>query len=879
MFDDTRELLPDEPRDEAGNGTRYKLRENVATIIDQRMTRVHTSSWADSLRFLTFDDGHDHEPQERNQETPLLGQCQPCQERLPLPAGHVCEKHLSLTPTAKIENREAELHKYANPCVHVREHSCKACQNIPLFPNEGNITKFRIRRVNKVGSNELSRCDHFVAVSYCWSAATANRSDDEEGPYKVVEEDGSVRDMRAAKSTIDRVVTFAQENGFRMIWIDQECIEQDNPEQQELAIQAMDNVYLRAHTSIGLFNAELNKQDLHCLQTIYEYQGKRCGNSRRGQAPPPPGRSAVHRNAMYEALSKVANDRWNTRAWILQEAFASSGNMLLLFPRLEGVDVSRWMLVCHEWSRSELAIRLDAMQTCFRICTPLIRALVPELRTKTQPRPVKGQGPADGTTRQEERTDPELTLKRMEAFHPEEPEKATTMFGGNNKPRRTCNAAVALTYLKLRGLLRVPDKLAILANMCDYHVRFNTIELEKTQNSLSACVLALSVINNDFSLLVPELYRAPSSMQPLVIPLQDEGEFSWVHNFSRNTPLLQANEWNPFGAFSLENVGSTVDLSKNGLSILGHLWKKDRFISLESLQIKHAHSWKQLHTGNLRPGDETVRLATTHLLFKIIESLASKGEKELADSILNSTSNRYWNTRRSKLGDLSPMIESVDEFPPGLQVESRAGMFALDPTPDGRYLQSWIIDRVMEQGGLWSWALVNNTPRSDLTAKPSEKEAYEKLGEKFSNRSHSSMLIIGSILSSMGEMATREVMSTNPGMESSLMKHSAAASIMALYMSKVGSQGSEIGLRRATFDVDVSMGETFVLTPFQMVLESLPRPTMRGLSVSWVVEETDGRPDVPNSEVEEKERCFRVKGMARGMWRFILLSTGRYTLV
>ena len=68
-------------------------------------------------------------------------------------------------------------------------------------------------------------------------------------------------------------------------------------------------------------------------------------------------------------------------------------------------------------------------------------------------------------------------------------------------------------------------------------------------------------------------------------------------------------------------------------------------------------------------------------MFKMIESFVSKGEKELADSILNSTSNRYWNSR----SDLDGMIESVDEFPPGLQAENRAGMFVLDPTPDGGY--------------------------------------------------------------------------------------------------------------------------------------------------------------------------------------------------
>ncbi|KAJ3469408.1 hypothetical protein MRS44_003473 [Fusarium solani] len=260
--------------------------------------------------------------------------------------------------------------------------------------------------------------------------------------------------------------------------------------------------------------------------------------------------------------------------------------------------------------------------------------------------------------------------------------------------------------------------------------------------------------------------------------------------------------------------------------------------------------------GHSKPDGETVRLATTHIMFKMIESLVSKGEKELADSILNSTSNRYWNSR----SDLDDMIESVDEFPPGLQAENRAGMFVLDPTPDGGYHQSWIIDRVMEQGAI-------------------RARIIQELEKRFTNHKHSKMLIISSMLSRMGEEVAKQVMPENPGMKNSLMEHSAAGSIMALYMAKDGIQGPEMGRRRATFDVDVGMGEAFVLTPFQMVLESLPRPAIRGMSVSWVVEGTDSRFDVPNTAHEEKERCFKVKGMARRTWRFILLSPGRYTLV
>jgi hypothetical protein len=81
------------------------------------------------------------------------------------------------------------------------------------------------------------------------------------------------------------------------------------------------------------------------------------------------------------------------------------------------------------------------------------------------------------------------------------------ILGLNHK--RTCSAAVAVTYLRLRDLERVADKLAIVANLCDYHLRLNTTELEKTQPSLSVCILVLAVANGDFSLLIPQIYRLP----------------------------------------------------------------------------------------------------------------------------------------------------------------------------------------------------------------------------------------------------------------------------------------------------------------------------------------------------------------------------------
>lgn len=229
MIDDTRQL------EHGGQGPTMprralRLADNIDGILAHSAARIHAERWVSSLRFLTFDDGVEGDSESNhgthvalaadidgnNSSNPdIHGQCQPCAKREPLPSGHICSDHM----IRETQEREAELLKYTNPCVHVRENSCHACQHIPLFPNEGKVTRFRIRRVYPFKPQYDARrdCSHFVAVSYCWSSENDSKSE----PYKVVEEDGSVRSVRAQNSTIDRIVAFARENGFRMIWIDQ----------------------------------------------------------------------------------------------------------------------------------------------------------------------------------------------------------------------------------------------------------------------------------------------------------------------------------------------------------------------------------------------------------------------------------------------------------------------------------------------------------------------------------------------------------------------------------------------------------------------------------------------------------------------------------
>lgn len=257
----------------------------------------------------------------------------------------------------------------------------------------------------------------------------------------------------------------------------------------------MDYVYVNAQISIGLFQVTLEQRHLDALFIVFESLKPRIGFEMCRQSLRPLRKCRYFRVAsLAEALSMVAMDRWNTRAWILQEAFASAGKMVLLLPRAKGIAIKGWSLVCHDLTLTEIGIRLESLQRCVR------ESAVFFITRPGRTFPVKLPKWAE-------------TLERLAWFHPEPGGYHEHRFWfGSNKTRPTCNAAVALSFLKHRDNDRVADRLAILANLCDYSLRLNTWELEQSQSRLSVCVLALTIANGDFSLLWPESYHIPRGM-------------------------------------------------------------------------------------------------------------------------------------------------------------------------------------------------------------------------------------------------------------------------------------------------------------------------------------------------------------------------------
>lgn len=353
-------------------------------------------------------------------------------------------------------------------------------------------------------------------------------------------------------------------------------------------------------------------------------------------------------------------------------------------------------------------------------------------------------------------------------------------------------------------------------------------------------------------------------------------------------------------------------------------------IDLRHLQTKYAAAWCRLCHAKQSSSGRTIMLATTQILFETLEYLISKGNKRVANSILNSTSNHRWRSR--DIISNADMIESVDQFPHGLKVETRQGMFSLQPSPDGRYYQCWIIDRIMEKGCIWVGKLVTDTHnglvRVGQYASPSNNKrpggseaptssdfkqedsiTVESSGhtETMANPGLTSTAIV---LDQVGRTESHETVETREAEAYKLESHSSR-----MLMSSIATQAVDLGSltdedpsdfrqsltstmalvlltakdiaqplppekddlgRRAIFDLDGSASDVvLVLTPLQMVLESIPRPAARSMSVSWVVEP---KPGAPTDDYRVK-KAYQVRSMVQGMWEFTVRPTGRYLIV
>ena len=202
--------------------------------------------------------------------------------------------------------------------------SCHRCLDYPYFnspnPQQPTVTALRLTQ-----PGEVKGCDHYIAVSYCWrQPKTQNVSDTpDDQAYtvytKITDTTRDSRPSRAPKTILDRAIAYASFYGIRFIWIDQECIEQDNRLDQEVGIQSMDLVYERSAAPVGILQTFLGSQwQLDTLWSLHENKDLDYDQTKRA----------------IQLLEHISGDPWFSRAWILQES-TSAGDCIDLLIRYD----------------------------------------------------------------------------------------------------------------------------------------------------------------------------------------------------------------------------------------------------------------------------------------------------------------------------------------------------------------------------------------------------------------------------------------------------------------------------------------------------------------------------------------------------------------
>lgn len=309
--------------------------------------------------------------------------------------------------------------------------------------------------------------------------------------------------------------------------------------------------------------------------------------------------------------------------------------------------------------------------------------------------------------------------------------------------------------------------------------------------------------------------------------------------------------------------------------MLGTMWEVNEFLDLSGLQVKYADSWQRLRKAKdrHRPSPKTIHKATTHMLFEIIMHLKEIHQDQIANSLLNSTSNLWWKRQGHRFND-SP-IESIDQLPPDLRIEGRLDMFKLDKSPDGFFHQCWVIDRVMEKGGLWIASPIH-PPGPHMSDFPAENAVTEDIAQ-LQGRSYASNIMSMKFMEMMSEHVELTMEEDSASTLDPVKRHLTTLPVnLSSLAAMLVTPEPDMFLRKAIFNVNVNDGESaMVFTPHQPALESLPRPFLRSLSVCWVVVPHGTR---LNNDKEEL-KIFRVKGMIQGMWRHTIQFTDRYTFI
>ncbi|KAF2136894.1 uncharacterized protein K452DRAFT_292032 [Aplosporella prunicola CBS 121167] len=402
------------------------------------------------------------------------------------------------------------------------------------------------------------RCpsESYVAVSYPWDASACESP--ESGRWQVwSERAGNFYPNQVRDVVLERATAYAKALGLDLIWIDRECIPQDERDGQEksekeYAIQCMDMVYRLYQYSypVALLVVSINTED--DLVLLGRLLQNRFAWERKGKEYPILADEVAENPEktlkILELLQRITFDPWWSRAWIFQEDYCAGTEMHLLLPHGRSVNKDMFDLF------GNIPGELEVNSAKFRRAATLFC-----LAYKHAPAHAKENvGVAMCNDVLSKASQYNIVHKYTTAARDQRKWKAMT--------------STILADIGRRGITNASDLLAITANCCTYNARLDTKALKDAGASLSASILALYFLNGEIFCDGPE--NASASSQSV---------YDYLRTISLDFKLPVKSEELTF----LKRCRlPTPELCASGVRTEGWLWRLDRTIDSSEIRTK-----------------------------------------------------------------------------------------------------------------------------------------------------------------------------------------------------------------------------------------------------------------------------------------------------
>lgn len=324
----------------------------------------------------------------------------------------------------------------------------------------------RRRYLNLMDANEerYIKGRPYVAVSYTWQASKEEEAEEEarkESARRYLVESRNAGEPALANKVRpmiwDRVLNYAEHVGCKDIWIDKECIDQENEAEKEAAIQSMHLVYKLSKWPIALLTRRIKTtEELDLLTNLM------CNDVAPEDEP-----------AVLDLLDDITSDLWWTRAWTFQEDYRASTRMMLLLPH-------HWSLERRKRAMVDDSDRYILGKVEGEICIKSVdfRERATEFCLLYRERSDK----VDICNR---------VIKRATKYNVLLNDKSSAYSASRSM------SPTILSDIISRSIRKESDRLAIMANCCEYGTRIDTNSLNSDGTSLSLSILAQYLLNGE----------------------------------------------------------------------------------------------------------------------------------------------------------------------------------------------------------------------------------------------------------------------------------------------------------------------------------------------------------------------------------------------